>query len=252
MSLETRSLTVRYKRASAIAGASAALPEGVVTALIGPNGAGKSTLFRAMAGLQSSEGTVLIGGAPADPATRRATVAYMPQDTSASSSLTLIEVVLLGRLHSLGLSIPRRMLTQADAALARFGLAPLAGRTLDAVSGGQRQLVYLAQALFRRSRILLLDEPTASLDLRHQLIVLDMVRRMAREDAMVIGLAMHDLALAARFADNVICLADGRIEAAGTAQTVLTADRVQRLYGVEVEVTIGGDGRPKITPLCAI
>ena len=252
MSLHVRNLTVRYGREPVLDALSAVLPAGAVTAVVGPNGAGKSTLLRALAGLMPATGEVLIGGAPSDAPVRRAAVAYMPQDTSAASSLTLIEVVLLGRLRSLGLSVPAALVAEAEAALGRFGIAHLAGRTLDAVSGGQRQLVYLAQALFRQPEVLLLDEPTAALDLRHQLVVLETVRRTARTDGIAVAVAMHDLSLAAQFADGLLCLADGGVDAAGPAEDVLTADRVRRIWGIEAEVAAGPGGHPRITPLRAL
>ncbi len=251
MSLTTKSLSAGYGRSTVIADISITLPDCAVTALIGPNGSGKSTLLRAIAGLQASRGELLIDGEPVDRTTAQSAVAYMPQDTSSTSSLTMLEVVLLGRLRSLGLSIPMPMLIEADAALARFGIAQLASRPLSAVSGGQRQLAYLAQALFRQPRILLLDEPTAALDLRHQLIVLETIRTAAREDKIIVVVAMHDLSLAAQFADNFLCLAEGRIDAAGRAGVVLTPDRIQRVYGVEADITAGVGNRLQITPLRA-
>ncbi len=252
MSLETKNLVVRYGKLKVLNGASVTFPAQSVTALVGPNGAGKSTLLRAIAGLQPAEGDVLIEGASADAPARRAEVAYMPQDTAATSSLTLMEVVLLGRLRSLGLSVPGEMLDEAEWSLGRFGLAALAGRTLDAVSGGQRQLVYLAQALFRRPQVLLLDEPTAALDLRHQLIVLETVRETARRDGIVVGVAMHDLSLAAQFADGFLCLANGEVDASGPARDVLSAERLRRLYGVEADIVMSAEGCPRITPIRAV
>ncbi len=225
------------------------LPSGSVTALIGPNGTGKSTLLRAIAGLHAHAGSVTIGACTVDRVERRAAIAYMPQDNTATSSLTAIEVVLLGRLRSLGLRVPGTLVEEAEAMLARFGVATLAGRTLDAISGGQRQLVFLAQALFRQPRVLLLDEPTASLDLRHQLLVLEAVSEAAKKDRIVVAVAMHDLSLAAQFADSFILLSGGRVEATGSARDVLVPDRLARVFGVQTEVVVGGDGKPRVVPL---
>lgn len=252
MSLDLRDISVRFGRVRVLEGITAGLAAGEVTALIGPNGAGKSTLLRAAAGLLPASGAVLLDGRAAAPDARRAAVAYMPQDTSAVSSLTLLEVVLLGRLRSLGLRLPAGLVAEAETELSRFGLAALADRTLDAVSGGQRQLVYLAQALFRRPRVLLLDEPTAALDLRHQLVVLDTVRRTARQHGVVVAAAMHDLSLAARFADTVLCLCGGRLDATGTPSEVLSPERLRRVYGVEAELLADSDGRPHVSPLRAV
>lgn len=252
MSLEVRDINVRYGRTPAIAGVSAKFPRCQLTALIGPNGAGKSTLLRAIAGLLPAEGAIALDGHKISRSERGETIAYMPQDTSANSSLTLLEVVLLGRLRSLGMSIPTSFIKEAEDTLSRFGLSALGGRTLDAVSGGQRQLVFLAQALFQTPRVLLLDEPTAALDLRHQLLVLETVRDAALQDQVTVVVAMHDLSLAAQFADTILCLANGRLDVEGSAEAVLTPDRLRRLYGVEADVMRGPNGSIQITPLRAL
>lgn len=252
MSLAFENIHVRYGRSHIITNVSASILAGQVTALIGPNGAGKSSLLKAVAGLIPSDGSVSFQGNTLAARQRHETIAYMPQDIGASSSLTLIEVVLLGRLRSLGLSIPRALVARAEAALDHFGLGSLQSRTLDAVSGGQRQLVYLAQAIFREPKILLLDEPTAALDLRHQLVVLETVRNHAAEHGIAVIVAMHDLSLAAQFCDHFLCLADGAIDADGPAMEVLQAERLARLYGVEAEVEATRNGHLRIVPLRAL
>ena len=252
MSLVFSDITLRYGRTTVVSEVRAALPAGGVSVLIGPNGAGKSSLLKAIGGLLPASGQVGLGGSGLSPRERRAQVAYMPQDLGANSSLTLLEVVLLGRLRSLGLALPHSLVSGAEAALDRFGLAGLQGRALDAVSGGQRQLVYLAQAIFREPRALLLDEPTAALDLRHQLVVLETVRGHARARNVPVMIAMHDLSLAAQFADRMVCLANGKIDADGAASDVITPDRLRRLYGVEAKVEPGPSGHLQIVPLRAV
>jgi len=249
--LRFEALSASYGRIPVLHAASAHIAGGAVTGLIGPNGSGKSTLLRAIAGLIPARGEVSVDGEAMTGDAARTRIAYMPQDVSASSSLTLLEVVLLGRLKSLGLTVPAAILDEAHAALDRFGLGPMAGRTLDSVSGGQRQLAYLAQALFRRPRVLLLDEPTAALDLRHQLVVLETVRAMAGADGIAVMIAIHDLSLAAQFADRFICLHEGGIDCIGGAQEVLTPEKLRRIYRVDAEVVQGPDGKPRITPLRA-
>ena len=252
MSLSFTGVTVRYDRTAVVSAATATLTAGGMTALIGPNGAGKSSLLKAVAGLLPAQGEVLLEGRALAAAEKQGLIAYMPQDIGARSSLTLLEVVLLGRVRSLGLALPRDLIAGAEAALARFGLVGLQDRSLDAVSGGQRQLVYLAQAIFRAPRALLLDEPTAALDLRHQLVVLETVRAHARAQGVPVLFAMHDLSLAAQFADQVICLAEGVIDACGSAPEVMQAARLRRLYGVETEIARSESGHLRVTPLRAI
>lgn len=252
MSLKIENLTVAYGAHTIIRSLDDHWPEGQITALIGCNGAGKSTFLRALAGLVPMQGNTSISGSGISAEERRRMIAYMPQDTSAHSSLTVLEVVLLGRLGSLGLRLPTGLADEALEALDVFGLAPLQTRQLDEISGGQRQLVFLAQALFRQPRVLLLDEPTAALDLRHQLLVLERLRQIARKSGTIIGMAMHDLNLAAQYSDRIIGLNDGRKIASGPAVEVLTPEILRVMYGIEAQVTRGEGNQLQVLPLRAV
>ncbi|RVU34064.1 ABC transporter ATP-binding protein [Hwanghaeella grinnelliae] len=249
VTLNIQSLTAGYGPTTIIAGASACARPGGLTVLIGPNGTGKSTFLKAIAGLIPATGSIALCGLEIPQRQRSKTVSYMPQDVGGASSLTVLEVVLLGRLRSLGLSVPAHLPTEALALLNRFGIGHLESRSLDALSGGQKQLVFLAQALFRDPDVLLLDEPTAALDLRHQLVVLNAVRDHARERGVVAIAAMHDLSLAAQFAQEIICLSGGTVVASGPAGDVLTEERLRDVYGVEASVARTHAGFLSITPL---
>jgi len=251
--LNVEGLCVDYGSVSVLKDLSFSAKAGNFIALLGPNGTGKSSLLKAIAGLIPAEGSVYLGG-PRKLARRQSAdaIAYMPQDTGATSSLTVLEVVLLGRLRSLGLQVPDTLREEAEEGLSRFGLQSLGARTLDAVSGGQRQLVYLAQSFFRNPEVLLLDEPTAALDLRHQMIVLDRVAAHCREKGTIAIAAMHDLSLAARCADRVICLSAGDVVADGPPADTLTGSLIKDMYGVEAGVVHGTDGITHITPLRAV
>ncbi len=240
--LQVEGLSVGYADAPVVRGASFAAKPGQLTALIGANGSGKSTTLRAIAGLLPSDGRIALDGNQPD---LRHDVAYMPQDTSATSGLTMLEAVMLGRLRSLGWHTPREVIEAAAGLLTRFGLGDLAGRPLHDVSGGQRQLAFLAQALMRRPKVLLLDEPTAALDLRHQMLVLETVARDARDRDIVVIMAMHDLSLVGRFTDHVVCLKQGTVLDTGTPADAMTADRLTEMYGVRVDIALQ-QGRPRI------
>jgi iron complex transport system ATP-binding protein len=241
VSVTLEALSVRRGGALTLAPVSLTLDPGL-TALIGPNGAGKSTLLQAIAGLTPSTGAARAAGP----------IAYMPQDGGPPAGLTLVETVMLGRLGALGLRAPRTLVVEAAAMLDRFGLGALGHGTLDEVSGGQRQLVFLAQALFRAPAVLLLDEPTASLDLRWSLIVMQAARDWCAETGGVAVAAMHDLTLAARFADAMVCLCGGRVDAAGAPEAVLTAERLARVYRVEARIARDEDGRIAVTPFAGL
>jgi iron complex transport system ATP-binding protein len=219
------------------------LGPGEVTVLVGPNGAGKSTLLRAIAGLVPARGSVCLDGAPPGRA-----AAYMPQDNRAGG-LTVLETVLLGRLDRLGLRVPAELRAEALDLLARFRLDRLAWRPLEELSGGQRQLVFLAQTLFRRPRVLLLDEPTAALDLRHQLTVLERVVEETRQRGTITLLALHDLTLAARMAGRIVCLAGGRVVAEGPPRAVLQRGLLRSVWGIEAEIAQLASGLLAIVPL---
>lgn len=249
--LQVEALGVRYGRTDVLTGIDLGFPAGTVTALIGPNGTGKSSLLRAIAGLQPHAGTVRLAGEVLPARARGATVAYMPQETGAAASLTLLEVVLLGRLGSLALSVPDAVVAEASDILDRFGLRGLHHRTLDQVSGGQRQLAFLAQALFRAPGVLLLDEPTAALDLRHQLIVLERVRDYARRHQVVAIAAMHDLTLAAGFSDRITCLNGGTVAGDGSPEDVLREDLIRSVYGVQASITSHAAGSVSVVPVRA-
>ena len=248
--LHVAGLSVSYGVKRVVHDAGFTLEAGTVTALIGPNGTGKSTLLKAVAGLLPFTGTVEMNGVVPDPSDGK--IAYMPQDTGGGTSLSVEEVVLLGRLRSLGLTVAPELRSACRSALAQFNLLPLAARRLDSLSGGQRQLVFLAQALFRDPDVLLLDEPTAALDLRHQLVVLEAVRAHSKRERLATVVAIHDLNLSARFADRILCIMDGTIVADGAPAEVLSADRIERVYGVRADVAPGPDGKQRITPLAAV
>ncbi len=208
---------------------------GEVVALLGANGAGKSTLLKSLAGAMRAEGDATLDDAPLlalAPAARARAVGYLPQSLPDASSLVAYEAV-EGALRATLPELPRRTReARIEATFATLGLAGLALRRLDTLSGGQRQLVALAQVLARAPRLMLLDEPTSALDLRWQLFVLEAVRDAARRDGAVALVAIHDINLALRFADRVAVLKDGRVLAADA----LTPDILAAAYGVAARV----------------
>jgi len=250
--LNIENINVGYEGTTVLHAINAQFEPGTLTALVGPNGTGKSSLLKAMAGLIPSEGAVRLGDTSLSPNKRLEAIAYMPQDTGAQSSLTVLEVVLLGRLRSLGLRVGDDIRAQAVAALKRFKLEDFQNRAIGALSGGQRQLVFLAQSLFRRPDVLLLDEPTAALDLRHQLVVLERIVETCHASGMIAVAAMHDLTLAARFADRIVFLHDGNVAADGSPALVLTPAILEQVYRVHAEVQPGPSGALHVSPVRAL
>ena len=229
------------------------LPPGEILALAGPNGAGKTTLFRvASRVLRADAGRVLLHGRPIDSLSRRALareLAVVPQDAPISFPFSAGEVVLMGRAPHLGrLGFESAAdVGIARAALERVGIEELAPRSMLELSGGERQLVLVARALAQEPRVLLLDEPTAHLDLRHRVSVLELVRDFVREgrSALVVS---HDLSLVARSCDRMALLRSGELLAAGPPSSVLTPESLRETFGVEAEVVTTPEGALVVAP----
>jgi iron complex transport system ATP-binding protein len=248
-------LTFRHRGAAraVIEDVTAHVAPGEVAALLGPNGAGKSTLVRCAAGLWRPEGgEILLEDRPLETFSvreRAQRVAVVFQEHETSFPYLVRDMVLLGRVARVGVfGRPRaRDHEAAHEALAAVGIAHLADRIYTRLSGGERQMVMLARALAQEARILLLDEPTAQLDLHNQLSVLKTVRRIARARGLTVLMSVHDPNLALAFATRAILLKAGRLLSAGPAAEVITAENVRSLYGVEVDV-VSVAGRRVVFP----
>lgn len=252
MSFTVENLSVTYGRRRVIEGLGFSQVEcGRITALIGPNASGKSTFFRCVAGLVRHRCRhMMLNGEDLSPHPSRERVkrvCYVPQHVHIRAVLTVFEVVLLARQQG-----RRRWTTDpadvaaTEAALAELGIDALGERDVQHLSGGQQQLVTIAQALVRDPELVLLDEPTSALDLRRQLEVMEIVRRTTRLRHTVTVVALHDLNLAARYADRILLLREGRIAADGSPGEVLASDALEAAYGVDVNLVPGSSGRPLV------
>nr|WP_277819217.1 ABC transporter ATP-binding protein [Pseudoroseomonas vastitatis] len=243
--MEIGGLTLGYGRRIIVRDCTlASLAGGHITALLGPNGAGKSTLLRGLAGLLPARGSVKLNGQEMigrSLEARARHITYMPQSLPQGVALTVMEA-LVGALKASppgagGLPVSGREAAElALALLERLGIAHLALVGLDRLSGGQRQMAGLAQALVRKPEVLLLDEPTSALDLRYQLQVMRLVQQLTREKGLVTVVVLHDLGLAARFADHIVVLGDGTICAEGEPERTLTPAMLAEVYGVSARV----------------
>lgn len=240
--LKIQNISVFYDQRQVLQDVSLNLESGEVLALIGPNGAGKSTLIRAVSGvIPARSGHIRTNGDDFNalsPMQRARYIATVPQAVSLPPAFTVWETVLLGRtpyLNFLG-QLSREDELRAQYALERVNAQTLSDRRVGELSGGEQQRVLLARALCQSTPILLLDEPTAHLDLQYQVSLLDLVHGLAHKDNLAVLLALHDLNLAALYADRVALMVAGQIQAIGTPPEVLKSDLISQAYGLSVRV----------------
>ena len=218
------------------------LESGSVTAVIGPNAAGKSTLFKRVAGLVAGPGLVALS--QTDRGER--TICYMPQDTGANAVLTVYESVLLSAKQGGGWRVSDEELFEIDNVLRALRIEQLAFRGLGELSGGQRQLVSLAQALVRKPEVLLMDEPTSALDMHRQIEILGFICALARRTGMIVMIALHDLNHALRYCHNTMVIADGEMVASGPTQDVITSGMLRDVYRIDARIETCSQGRSMI------
>lgn len=225
-----------------------ALPRGKVTILLGPNGSGKSTLLRAMAGLNRAEGELRLDGEDllTQPFARRAEqVVYLPQSLPAGVHLHVLESIIVAQRASGGLHSAEQQ-AQVMTLLRQLGIEHLALHYLDQLSGGQKQLVGLAQSLIRQPSLLLLDEPLSALDLNYQFHVMDLVKRETQRRNIVTVVVVHDINIALRHGDHVLILKKGQLVADGDPGEVITPHTLAEVYGVRGRVEPCSQGMKQV------
>ena len=247
------SVSVELGGSSIVRGVDLDVPAGGFVGIVGPNGAGKTTLLRAVVGGVSFGGDIEVAGQSVRSMSRNQlarAVALVPQRPVIPPGMTVSDYVLLGRSPHLGLlgSETRRDLEAAEAGLRSLEVEGLADREVGSLSGGEIQRVVMARALAQGSPLLLLDEPTSSLDVGHAQRVLALVDSMRRSCGLTVVAAIHDLTLAAQFCDRLVMMAGGSVVAEGRPVTVLTESSIRAHYGATVRVLDDGDGRVVVIP----
>jgi iron complex transport system ATP-binding protein len=245
--IRAEQVRVRFGATVALDSVSLDVPAGAWVGVIGPNGAGKTTLLRAIAKMTRASGRISVAGLPVRALSQRKLarlIAYVPQQPVLPPEMTGLEYVLLGRTPHIGYfavesATDRRICADL---LDRLELSGMAGRRLDAMSGGEAQRVVLARALAQEAPILLLDEPTSALDVSHRVDALELIDAMRRERSLTVLSAIHDLTLAGQFADRLVLLAGGRIAASGEPAEVLTDELLSGAFGTGVQVHRTADG----------
>jgi iron complex transport system ATP-binding protein len=240
--LQAENLSLGYNGHNIIEALSLAVPKNKIFGLIGPNGSGKTTLLRALAGLMKPRGgAVYLRGSSVkelDSQKRARMVGWVPQREALAWPLTVGETVQLGRAPHRGWFLPY---TNQDSlavsrALQQTELVSLQDRPIDKLSGGEFQRVLIARALAQEPDLLLLDEPTANLDVHHQIQVLDLVQGLVQQGDLTVVMAIHDLNLAARYCDRLVLLHEGELQGIGGPEAVLTSENLRTVFGIEAKL----------------
>jgi iron complex transport system ATP-binding protein len=232
-----RDLTVTYGRKIVVDALSVGpFQHGEVVALLGPNAAGKSSVLRGIAGVGNVSGRIIFDGTDVSSLSRTdraGIVSYMPQSQPPAIGLPVLEAVMAAHSAAVGRQSAMR---DAYSTLKRLGISDLAMRPLSELSGGQRQMVALSQAIVRQPKVLLLDEPTSALDLKHQIRVMECAKTLAKERGTIVIAVLHDVSLALRYADTIVVLKDGKVHQHGDPKAVVTQTMLAEIYGIDARI----------------
>ena len=253
LKLIVNKLSFNYNGFSALKDVKLEVGLGELLSIVGPNGSGKSTLLKCINRiLKPAQNTVLINGEDTSKIALRElckVMGYVPQNSASTFPFTVFDIVLMGRRPYIQWSLGDRDKEIVAETLDYLGIGKLAMRHFNELSGGEQQKVIIARALAQQPKLLLLDEPTSSLDIKHQLEILCILRELAQSRHCSVVVAMHDLNLASRFSDRMLMLKQGCIFAVGAPESVLTEENIESVYGVKARVTRSVLDRPQVTPL---
>ena len=249
MGIEVRNLGVSYGNHCVFKNINLDINEANLTCILGPNGVGKSTFIYCLNKLlKPTEGTVMINGKDVTQTSFKELskiMSFVPHSEEATFSMSVMDTVLMGRHPHAGAILTKHDLKIAAENIKLLGIADLSNRMLDELSAGQRQRAMIARGLSQEPKILLLDEPTANLDVKYQMLVMKMLRDIARIKNITVIVICHDLNVTSMYADRIILMHNGGVYADGTSEEVLTAENVKKVYGVDCEVSTL-QGRPHV------
>lgn len=251
LEMELKNIAVNYGRKEVIKDVSCIFQGGNVISFIGPNGTGKTTILKAIAKLIHHEGEIKIIQ-DSELKEFRESVTYVPQMSVNIVNLTVFEMVLLGRVKDLTWKVEKVHLDAVAEILEELHLTPLSYTKFSSLSGGQKQMVIMAQALVSTPKVLLLDEPTSALDLKHQLQVMEIARNYTKKTGAITVLVLHDIALATRYSDQLLLLHEGYSLKQGAVQEVIKPEILEKVYEVKLDVSRSEQGYITVTPICTL
>jgi iron complex transport system ATP-binding protein len=257
MNIAVQEVTFSYKSTKNLNAVSLNLEKTEVLGLIGPNGSGKTTLIKCINKiLEPKQGKILLGTEEIKKLSRTqiaGQIGYVPQSSTYSQdAITVFEVIMMGRRPHITWQSSEKDAEKVWSTLKTLGVEHLAMRNFYELSGGEQQRILMARALAQEAQVLLLDEPTSNLDIKHQLEVMELTRQLVKKENLSAMMAIHDLNLAARFCDKIVMLKRGEIYAAGTVDTVLNVENIKAVYDVKVEINYSSNKIPYVIPLSAI
>lgn len=225
------------------------LEDGKITTLLGPNGAGKTTLIKILTSELKKEGNIYLDDKNLNEFKidkKNSIFGYLPQENARLSSLSVFEVILLGNLNSLGIKISKEQLNHTADIIKQFGLTDISDKKYSDLSGGQRKIVSIAQVMSKNPKVLILDEPTANLDVYNEIEVLSLIQNYVRKRNVACLLVLHSINLASRYSDNICLLKEGKVYKNGSPIEIITEQNLLDVYHVVVEKTISNSGYPLI------
>ena len=246
MNITVQGVTFSYRSTPSLLGVSLELGDSEVLGLIGPNGSGKTTLLKCLNKiLEPKQGTIMLDGQTIKKMSRLEVakhLGYVPQSSVDNpEGLPVYEIVLMGRRPHISWHSSEEDRKKVWAALKVLNIEHIAMRNFFELSGGEKQRVLIARSLAQEANVLLLDEPTSKLDIRHQLEVMGLIRKLVSNEKLSATIAIHDLNLASKFCDRIVMMCDGKIFAAGKPSLVLNAENIRLVYGVDAEINYSGN-----------
>ena len=250
--IEVKDLSFRYSEDAILNQISFSARPGQITALIGPNGVGKSTLLKCIAGVRKVQGEVLICGKNRDDMTRAemaSHLGYLCQNSRSAAELNVFEVVLMGLVGQLSFHVSQEEIDRVNRILDLMNIRRFARRKISQLSGGQQQLVFIAQTLVKKPEVLILDEPTSALDLSHQFQLMDLLRKETIRENYTTLVCLHHLDLVVRYADRVVILKDGKVYDSAPPREAFTEQMFREVYGMQVEFFTDREGIRHMIPV---
>lgn len=253
--LRINDVSFSYRSMNALDGITLEINHSEAVSLVGPNGAGKSTLIKCIDRiLKPQKGAILLdeeNTAETDARKLSREMSYVPQNNVEVFPFTVFDIVLMGRKPYMGWRVSQKDIAIVAQTLEFLEMEDFGQRYFDELSGGEKQKVIIARAIAQEPQVLLMDEPTSNLDIKHQLEVMEIIKDLVRVKRISVIMAMHDLNLAARFSDRIIMLKDKKVFKVGTPETIFSIDNIREAYGIEAQITTGQGGKPVVIPISA-